>query len=161
MRTLVFALALALPGAAAAQSEEFPLFTGIVEGGMGAPVPSVNLVLVQGGMELAADTTDAAGFAEFPAGEAGEHSVVLQDPAPVDAMLLVIAGRKEWSAEIGPGFEVDRVEVAAEAGETVQAWLIAYDEDYQPAKPGEPVDRAAPPIEETHNAADAEAGLEP
>lgn len=157
MRVLLFAFALILPGFAAAQSGEFPLYAEIVEGGLGAPVPSVNIVLVQNGVELAADTTDAAGFAEFPAGETGEHSVVLQDPAPVEALLLVIAGRQEWSAEVGPELDANLVEIAAEAGEIVQLWLIAFDENYQPAEPGEPADPAPPPAENTHNEADAAA----
>lgn len=161
MRVLLSAFALSLPltlpaGFAAAQSEEFPLYAAVVEGGAGAPVPSVNVVLVQDGVELAADTTDAAGFAEFPAGAAGEHSVVLQDPAPVDALLLVIAGRQEWSAEVGPGRGAGLVEFPAEAGELVQLWLIAFDDNYEPARPGEPAERAPPPLEHTHHDAGAQ-----
>lgn len=162
MRVLPFALALLLPmtlpaGFAAAQSEEFPLYAAVVEGGFGAPIPAINLALVQNGAELAADTTDATGFAEFPAGETGEHSIILQDPAPVDALLLVVAARQEWSAELGPGRgDGPVIEFPAEAGELVQLWLVALDENYRPAEPGEPVDRAPPPLEHTHGDADAQ-----
>lgn len=156
MRMLLFAFALALPptlpaGFAAAQSEEFPQYAAIVEGGFGAPIPAINMALVRDGVEVAADTTDATGFAELPAAEMGEYSILLQDPVPADALILVIAARQEWSAELGPGRgDGPAIQFPAEQGDLVQLWLVAMDENYAPAEPGEPVDRAPPPLEHTH-----------
>lgn len=158
MRMLLVACALALPaGLTAAQSEGFPLRAELIEGDAGVPVPAINVVIVQDGAELSADTTDAAGFAEFPAGEAGEHTVNLQDPAPVDAVLLVVAARQEWSSEVKAGDEGPAILFPAEAGEMVQLWLVTRDQDYVPAEPGEPVEALPPPVENTHAEADVEA----
>lgn len=151
---LICALTLAAAGFAAAQSEEFPLYAAVAAGQAGPPVPAINLALVRGDVEVAADTTDATGFAELPAGAVGEYGVALQDPVPVEAFLLVIASGREWSAQLGPGRGPrPAVEFPAAEGELVQVWLVALDQDYVPGEEGEPVDRAPPPVEDTHNSA--------
>ncbi len=146
-------MAVTAAGPAAAQADEFPLYSAIVEDQAAPPIPAINLALETNGMEVAADTTDELGYAELPAGELGEYGVSLQDPVPTAAFLLVVASGQEWGVELNPGRGAGPlVEFPAEAGEIVKVWLVALDENYTPKEQGEPVEltRGAPPIEATH-----------
>lgn len=102
------------------------------------PMPDINLALVYDGREVAADTTDEMGFAEFPAAGLGDHGVTLQEPVPVNAALSVLVGEEEFSVLLSKGLGPQpAIEIPVEhVDDIVMVRLEAMDPDWRPVEQG-------------------------